>query len=319
MNLPELDEDELELRHALAQKEVLGKMLHKALQARAIANEEELNAAKERERNLEQQILDRRKKGATQAEVDQLYNERIRIIQRIEEYSGGEGSAEVQALGAAKTAGAIKKLMPLQVFDDIEESETSFTGTTTVQILNATELRLNGVNIDSRYVATAGEQTITGLKTFNQIRLRNVRVKPLVTGSEASLLFYDNVDDIAPSQTGDLWRAGVSISVNNRRSFVLAPDQVLDPSPQCSSSRQPGYCRSTPAAFSDAPTIRQNNVSLNDLLAGKQDTLTASTSNTPILNGNVVRSLQASQNISISTANNIITISADLVRVRLGR
>jgi hypothetical protein len=116
--------------------------------------------------------------------------------------------------------------MPLQVFDDIEESETSFTGTTTVQILNATELRLNGVNIDSRYVATAGEQTITGLKTFNQIRLRNVRVKPLVTGSEASLLFYDNVDDIAPSQTGDLWRAGVSISVNNRRSFVLAPDQV---------------------------------------------------------------------------------------------
>ena len=53
MNLPELDEDELELRHALAQKEVLGRMLHKALQARAIANEEELNAAKERECNLE--------------------------------------------------------------------------------------------------------------------------------------------------------------------------------------------------------------------------------------------------------------------------
>ena len=58
--------------------------------------------------------------------------------------------------------------MPLQVFDDIEESESSFTGTTTVQILNASELRLNGVNIDSRYVATAGEQTITGLKTVNQ-------------------------------------------------------------------------------------------------------------------------------------------------------
>ena len=47
--------------------------------------------------------------------------------------------------------------MPLQVFDDIEESETSLSGTATVQVLNATELRLNGVNIDSRYVATAGE------------------------------------------------------------------------------------------------------------------------------------------------------------------
>jgi hypothetical protein len=102
MNLPELDEDELELRHALAQKEVLGRMLHKALQARAIANEEELNAAKERERNLEQQILDRRKKGATQAEVDQLYNERIRIVRRIEEYLAARGRPKYKPWGLPK-------------------------------------------------------------------------------------------------------------------------------------------------------------------------------------------------------------------------
>ena len=108
MNLPELDEDELELRHALAQKEVLGRMLHKALQARAIANEEELNAATERERNLEQQILDRRKKGATQAEVDQLYNERVRIIQRIEQYRAARVGRSTSP-GGRKTAGAIKK------------------------------------------------------------------------------------------------------------------------------------------------------------------------------------------------------------------
>ena len=102
MSLPELDEDELELRHALARKEVLGKMLHKALQARAIANEEELNAARERERGLEQQILDRRKKGATQAEVDQLYNERIRIIQRIEEYLAARGRPKYKPWGLPK-------------------------------------------------------------------------------------------------------------------------------------------------------------------------------------------------------------------------
>jgi len=102
MSLPELDEDELELRHALARKEVLGKMLHKALQARAIANEEELNAARERERSLEQQILDRRKKGATQAEVDQLYNERIRIIQRIEEYLAARGRPKYKPWGLPK-------------------------------------------------------------------------------------------------------------------------------------------------------------------------------------------------------------------------
>ena len=100
MNLPELDEDELELRHA--QKEVLGRMLHKALQARAIANEEELIVAKERERNLAQQILDGRKKGATQAEVDQLYNERIRIIRRIEEYLAARGRPKYKPWGLPK-------------------------------------------------------------------------------------------------------------------------------------------------------------------------------------------------------------------------
>ena len=102
MSLPELDEDELEPRHALARKEVLGKMLHKALQARAIANEEELNAARERERSLEQQIVDRRKKGATQAEVDQLYDERIRIIQRIEEYLAARGRPKYKPWGLPK-------------------------------------------------------------------------------------------------------------------------------------------------------------------------------------------------------------------------
>jgi hypothetical protein len=77
-------------------------MLHKTLRVRAIFNEEELNAAKERERNLEQQILDRRKKGATQAEVDQLYNERIRIIQRIEEYLTARGRPKYKPWGLPK-------------------------------------------------------------------------------------------------------------------------------------------------------------------------------------------------------------------------
>ena len=102
MRLLELHDDELELRHALGQKEVLGKMLHKTLRARAIFNEEELNAAKERERNLEQQILERRKKGATQAEVNQLYNERIRIIQRIEEYLAARGRPKYKPWGLPK-------------------------------------------------------------------------------------------------------------------------------------------------------------------------------------------------------------------------
>ena len=101
MRLLELHDDELELRHALGQKEVIGKMLHKTLRARAIFNEEELNAAKERERNLEQQILERRKKGA-QAEVNQLYDERIRIIQRIEEYLAARGRPKYKPWGLPK-------------------------------------------------------------------------------------------------------------------------------------------------------------------------------------------------------------------------
>ena len=81
-------------------------MLHKALQARAIANDEELNAARERERSLEQQIVDRRKKGATQAEVDQLYDERIRIIQRIEECLAARGRPKYKPWGLPKRPSA---------------------------------------------------------------------------------------------------------------------------------------------------------------------------------------------------------------------
>ena len=47
-------------------------------------------------------MLDRRKKGATQAEVNQLYNERIRIIQRIEEYLAARGRPKYKPWGLPK-------------------------------------------------------------------------------------------------------------------------------------------------------------------------------------------------------------------------
>ena len=152
--------------------------------------------------------------------------------------------------------------MPLQVFDDIEE-ETSFSGT--VQVLNATELRLNGVNIDSRYVQMAGEQTLTGLKTFNQIRLRNTRVKPLANGGESSLLFYDNTDDFLLSEIGDLWRAGVSVGTNNRRCFVIAADLLHGPFIPSLRFAPSGVLSLSAGCVLEAPTIRQNGTALNEL------------------------------------------------------
>ena len=98
----ELDPEELEFRHALGQKEVIGKMLHKTLKTRGILNDEEMNAASERERNLEQQIIDRGKRGATQAEVDQLHEERVTLIRRIEEYRERTGRSKYKPRGLPK-------------------------------------------------------------------------------------------------------------------------------------------------------------------------------------------------------------------------
>jgi len=76
-------------------------------------------------------------------------------------------------------------------------------------------IKQNGTALNDLYVTIAGEQTITGSKT---------RVKPLSYGGEASLLFCDNTDDFLLSETGDLWRAGVSVGTNKRGCFVIAAD-----------------------------------------------------------------------------------------------
>ena len=122
--------------------------------------------------------------------------------------------------------------MPLQVFDHIEEEATEapidnrYALSSSLASYPTLGTFAAGTTLSSAlsaYVTTASEQAITGLKTFSQIKLRNARVRPVVTGAEAALIFYDNVDE-SSKQIGDLWRAGVSVGVNNRRCFIIAPD-----------------------------------------------------------------------------------------------
>ena len=122
--------------------------------------------------------------------------------------------------------------MPLQVFDDIEEAteapiDNRYALSSSLASYPTLGTFAAGTTLSSAlsaYVTTASEQAITGLKTFSQIRLRNARVRPVVNGAEAALIFYDNVDESSLQQIGDLWRAGVSVGVSNRRCFIIAPD-----------------------------------------------------------------------------------------------
>ena len=54
------------------------------------------------------------------------------------------------------------------------------------------------------------------------------------------------------------------------------------------------------------------NLALSTELSGKQDTLTAITTNTPIMRDRTIRALQAGTNIELGVANDIVTINANL-------
>ena len=123
----------------------------------------------------------------------------------------------------------------------------------------------------SAYVTAASEQSITGLKTFDSIRLRNARVRPVITGAEAALIFHDNVDETILQQIGDLWRAGVSVGANNRRCFTIAADLLSGAFVPSLRFTPTGVLSLSTGCVLDAPTIKQGIVALNDLFQAKGD------------------------------------------------
>ena len=109
----------------------------------------------------------------------------------------------------------------------------TFRGTPRANILDATELRVAGTNISqiyqsqssmSSYVTMDGEQTITGSKFFTAAtRLLNiVRVRPSAAGTETSITFFHDPDELA-RVAGDIWRVGVAIPIQQgtARNFII--------------------------------------------------------------------------------------------------
>ena len=163
--------------------------------------------------------------------------------------------------------------MPLQVFDDIEEATEAPDLSSALASYPTLGTFAAGTTLSSAlsaYVTTASEQAITGLKTFSQIRLRNARVRPGVNGAEAALIFYDTVDD-SSQQIGDVWRAGVSVGVNNRRCFIIAPDLLNGSFVPTLKFSPTGLLSLNAGCVFEAPTINQNGTPLTDLFQAKSD------------------------------------------------
>ena len=78
----------------------------------------------------------------------------------------------------------------------------------------------------SALVTLATDQTITGAKTFNSIRMKTiVRTLPQISGGNAMIVFFQHPDKQV-SELGDTWRVGTSLEPNTQRCFMIAARSV---------------------------------------------------------------------------------------------
>ena len=123
----------------------------------------------------------------------------------------------------------------------------------------------------SALVTLATDQTIARAKIFDgAIRMRDiVRVRPSASGGIASIEFFHNPDKFL-YEAGDLWRVGMSPEPINVSNFMISTNLSHGGGPILQFTPL-GVLSLDPGCVIDAPTIRQNNVLLNDLYQAKGD------------------------------------------------
>jgi hypothetical protein len=177
--------------------------------------------------------------------------------------------------------------MSLQIFDPLQEPGAS-----------------------GDYVDLTSDQIVNGIKTFlaRLISRGFITIRPVAEG-ESSILFQ-RMPDGSSSVTGDSWMVGQGLW-SLPRSFVIGSLGGDVNTPRLVITNTGDVQVQTGGTFFspliNTPNLRIDNVSVNDIFQRK---LTQVSTNTPLLVDTTLRALAAGANVTLSVANNVVTISA---------